>query len=290
MTELIKNKKGQAEIAGAVVVLIIVLGITVALLGVDGVEPNHLGVKVKFGKILGTMKPGVEWTGMFTHVYEYDMRIRKVSVNMLDEKSSATDKDGQAIFGSISVNFRLKMGDTNVVQELYKNVGYDNIIADRLNIVPIIKEGFKQAIVQYEAIEILQKRQEVKEQAIKNIQANFPEDYFEIVDIVVEDLDFSVNFKAAIEAKKTATQEKLKEEEMVKVVMFQQQQEIERYKAQAEQLRLQKSQVTALLNQQKWIEAWDGHLPDTIMTSGPNVEWLMQLPTAGNTAARAAIE
>ena len=45
---------------------------------------------------------------------------------------------------------------------------------------PIVREGFKQATVQFEALEILEKRQEVKELAKENIRKNFPEEYFEI--------------------------------------------------------------------------------------------------------------
>lgn len=272
------NKKAQAMgIIGAVFVIAVIVGLFFLFSGFDSVDANHLGVKVRLGKITGTMEPGWEWTGLFTNVYQYDMRIRKVKVDMLDEQSSATDRDGQAVFGSVSVNYRLK-GNKDVVQSLYANVGRDKEIADKLNLQPIIKEGFKQATVQYEAIEILQNRQEVKEHAQENIRKNFPETYFEIVDIVVEDIDFSPAFKKAIEDKKVATQNKLKEEEQVEVVKFQQQQEIEKYKAEAEKLRLQKSEITPLLVQQRWIEKWDGKLPQYMISNEATQAQLLNLP------------
>lgn len=271
-----ENKKAQAgTIITGVVVIVFICALFAAFTGFDTVDANHLGVMVELGKLKGVMDPGIQWTGIFTEVYQYDMRIRKASVEMVGG-GSATDKDGQAIYGTVAVNYRLK-GNREVVSSLYKNVGTDDVIADRLNIQPIIREGFKQATVKYEAIEILENRQKVKDEAKENIKRNFPEEYFEIVDIVVENIDFSQDFKNAIEAKKVATQNKLKEEEQVQVVKFQQQQEIEKYKAEAEKLRLQKQEVTSLLNEQKMIEKWDGKLPEYLIITPDSQGMLLNL-------------
>jgi regulator of protease activity HflC (stomatin/prohibitin superfamily) len=269
-----KGNKGQFEIGAALIVLVIAT-IFVLFIGFDSVDASHLGVMVRLGQITGTMEPGIRWTGMLTHVYEYDMRIRKVQVDMLGDQS-ATDKGGQAVFGSISVNYRLK-GDKDVVQRLYANVGRDDIIADRLNIEPIIREGFKQATVQYEAMEILQNRQQVKEIAKENIHNNFPQEYFDIVDITVQNIDFSPDFKKAIEEKKVASQNKLKEQENVGVVMYQQQQEIEKYKAEAQKMNLQRQVITSELNNQLMLQKWDGHLPEYLIITPGSQGMFLQL-------------
>lgn len=271
------NKKGNEGLAalGILIMILTIVGIIIAATGFDKVEANHLGVKVRLGQITGTMQPGLQWTGPLTHVYEYSMKIRKLQV-VMHEDQSATDKDGQMVFGSVAVNYRLKK-DPKIVENLYANVGVDEQIANVLNIEPIIREGFKQATVEYEAIEILQNRQEVKELAKENIKKNFPEEYFEIVDIVVENIDFSAEFKQAIELKKIATQNKLKEEEQVQVVKFQQEQEIEKYKAEAEKLRLQKAEVTSLLNEQKMIEKWNGQLPQYLIITPDSQGMLLNL-------------
>ena len=120
----------------------------------------------------------------------------------------------------------------------------------------------------------------MKQVAVENIRNNFPTEYFEIQDIVISNIDFSVGFKEAIDQKKIAEQNALKEKNQVDVVKFQQQQEIERYKAEAEKLRLQKSQITTLLIQQQWINKWDGHLPAYMMTTPENANTLLQIPIA----------
>ena len=225
------NKKGQ-EYLGAVIgigfVVVFIIGVILLAMGYDTVAANHLGVMNTMGELKGVMNPGFKFTGFFTNVVSYDMRIRKVKVDMLTEQSSASDNTGQVIFGSVSVNYKIKYS-TDVVTKLYQQIGTDEQIEDKLNIVAIIKEGFKQATVKHEAMDILQNRQQVKEEAIANIRKNFPTDYLEIDQIVVEDIDFTPGFKKAIDDKKIATQNKLKEQEQVQVVMFQQQQEIEKF-------------------------------------------------------------
>jgi len=271
-----KTKKGQVDVFSFVFVVVFIVGVIILTLGFDKVEPNHLGVKVRLGEIVGTMNPGIQWTGILTSTKVYNMRIRQAKVDMLTEQSSATDKTGQIIFGSVSVNYRVKR-DAEVVKGLWSNVGTDRDVAQVLNIIPIIKEGYKQATVQYEAMEILKNRQLVKELAIENIRNNFPNEYCEIVDIVVEDIDFTEDFKKAIGEKKRATQDKLKEEEQVQVVKFQQQQEIEVYKADAEKLRLQKSEITPMLIQKQMLEKWDGRLPQYLIMTPDSQGMLLNL-------------
>jgi regulator of protease activity HflC (stomatin/prohibitin superfamily) len=270
--------KRYGEVWGAIVIFGIIIVSVVCFLGFDQVEANHRGVVVEFGKPVGELTAGIQWTGIFASTKEYDMRIRRATVKMLGEQS-AVDNTGQAVYGEISVNYRLK-NENGVATGLWQNVGEDRIIAERLNIEPIIKEGYKQATVQFEAQEILQQRQKVKDLAKENIRNNFNQDYFEIVDIVVENIDFSPEYKKAIEDKKVATQNKLMEQEIIEVVKAQQQQEIEKYKADAEKLRLQKNEITPELLYKQWIERWDGHLPIYMLTSDNNANMLMQLPQA----------
>lgn len=272
----IKNKKSQV---GTIVFLFMVLFtivIFVLLLGFDKVEASHLGVKVKFGQIIGVMHPSLQWTGLFVDVYPYDMRTRKAEIELSGD-NYAPSKDGQKIFSLINVNYRVKKSD-QTIQDLYANVGADNIISDRLNINAIITEGMKQATVGYTAMEILEKRQEVKDKAIENIKKNFPQEYFEIENIVITNIAFSKEFADEIEKKQVAVQTALKEKNQLDVVRFQQQQSIEIYKAEAEKIKLQAQQLTDLTVKQRWIEKWSGNLPQYMITSQENANWLLQLP------------
>jgi len=156
-------------------------------------------------------------------------------------------------------------------------VGTDRIIAERLNIPEIITEGFKQATVKFEALDIVDKRQEVKELAKENIHNNFPKQFFEIQNIVITNIDWSQEFKAEIEAKKVAEQEKLKEENRLQVVIFQQQQKIEEAKAESERIRLQSVALTDLTIKQKMLDKWTGELPQYLIITDESQGMFLQL-------------
>lgn len=269
-----KNNEDKKFLTKVRITIAICVIMIILLTGIDMVPANHRGVKVQFGKILGAMEPGIQWTGLFVSVHEYDMKIRK-SVIKMENDFYAPDKTGQPIYAYIAVNYRVKRDS---VVSLYKNVGKDKVIVDILNIHPIISEAFKQATVQYEALEILEKRQEVKELAKANIHRNFPEEYFEIVDIVISDIHFSEKFQQAIDDKKTALQLAEKAENDLQKVIFEQQQEIEKSKADAEKLRLQKAEITPLLIQKQWIEKWQGQLPLYWLTPPDGMDMMMILP------------
>lgn len=268
--------------AFAVLFFAVVAGVgIVMLLGFDSVDASHLGVMNRFGVLLGTMEPGMRWTGIFTHVEQYDMRVRKDVVELSGTNAAAT-KDGQAVYTTINVNYRIK-NNKDVVLNLYRSVGTDDIIDDKLNIKAIITEGFKQVSVKYNWLGILENREQVKEEAIAAIRANFPVDYFDIESIVITNIGFSPEFQKELEAKQVASQTALKEQNNLDVVKFQQQQEIEKYKAEAEKLRLQKTEISTLLNQQAWIAKWDGRLPTYMISSNDNMAALLQLPIVNMT-------
>ena len=272
------KKKAQELALSVTVIAVIVLavvGFLYFLMAYDMVEPSHRGVKVRFGKILGIQHPSLQHTGLFTHVYHYDMRTRKIEIDLVGD-NSAVDRDGQMIKAKINVNYRIQDSD-ETVWKLYENVGTDKIIAERLNIPEIITEGFKQATVKFEALDIVDKRQEVKELAKLNIHNNFPKQYFEIENIVITNIDWSAEFKTEIEAKKVAEQEKLKEENMLEVVIFQQQQKIEEAKAEGERIRLQSVALTELTLKQKMLTEWNGVLPMYLIITDNSQGMFLQL-------------
>ena len=274
------NKKAQDISIGIGLTVFIVLFFAVLIIlamGFDTVEANHLGVKVAWGQITGTMQPSTQWTGLITSVVQYDMRLRKASIELSGD-NYAPSKEGQKIFGTIDVNYRVK-NNPETVKSLYANVGTDDVIAERLNINPIVVEGFKQTTSQYTAMDILEKRQEVKDKAIEIIKRNFPAEYFEIENIVITNIAFTKDFADEIEAKQTAVQTALKEKNNLETIKFQQQQILEQAKIDAERIKLQSASLTQLTIAQAWIQKWNGNVPTYLITSQANANMLMQLPT-----------
>src|SRR6056297_2737239 len=228
-----ENKKGQAF--AVIFVIVIIVGIIVGFMGFDRVDASHRGVKVKLGKITGTMNPGLEWTGLFTDVHQYDLRTRSMTIDMKGAQG-AVDRDGQSVYSTIEINYKLK---PDSVQDAYSYIGHDDQLSGVLRIEGRVKEGFKTITSEYTSLEIFQKRQEVKAKAIEQIQSRFPQKYFVLENIIISNLDFNPDFKAAIESKKVAEETAKAKEQEVKVQKFEADKKIETARGEAESKKLQ---------------------------------------------------
>ena len=287
-----ENKKGNI---GIVIGVLFVSVIIILIAGFDTVDANHKGVMVELGKLKGTMNSGIQWTGIFTTTYQYDLRLKKIQVSM-QQGNSAVDKDGQDVFATIEVNYRLNPEN---VDKAYSNVGTQDMLSEVLNIEGLIKEGFKTVTSEYSSLEIFQKREEVKQKAIEKIKENFPQEYFILDNVVISNIDFNPAFKQAIEDKKVAEESAKAREQEVFVAKYEAdkiietargkaesaklQSEAEAYqieikaKAEAEALRLKKAELTPLMVENNWVDAWNGVLPTYML--GGNTDILMAMPT-----------
>jgi regulator of protease activity HflC (stomatin/prohibitin superfamily) len=308
-----KLKKGQSVVAGIVIIslIVVIIGTIIILaMGFDTVDASHRGIMIEFGKTKGTMEPGIKWTGLFTDTIQYSLRTRKLHVDMLGQ-DSAVDKDGQSVYASIDINYRLKY---DAVEKVYQNIGRDNNLEEILNIQGIIKEGFKTTTSQYASLEIFQKREEVKQKAIDQIRKNFPSEYFDLETVIVSNIDYNPAFKAAIEAKKVAEETAKAKEQEVFVNKFEADKAIENArgiaesaklaaeaeaytikvnaeskaystieiaKAEAEGLRLKKAELTPLMVQNNYIDmlkqTWGGNYPQWI--TGESANFIFEVPS-----------
>lgn len=297
------NNKGQAgfAVAGALVVVIFISTLFIMLLGFDTVDASHIGVMNQFGELKGVMLPGMKWTGIFTHVEQYDLRMRQSTVEMLTGEQVAVDKDGQSVKSRILINYRLIPEN---VQDAYARVGVDRDLATILNLDGIIREGFKTATAKYTSTEIWQNRDKIKEEAITIIEDNFPKQYFVLENVIIPDIDFNPAFMAAIEAQKTNEKLALAKEKEVDIAKFEADRKVAEQKgisesakiqydadaykilkaaeSEAESLRLKKEQISDQLIQLEWINAWKSggaQVPQWMMSNGgSNSQFLMQIP------------
>ncbi|MBI2652601.1 prohibitin family protein, partial [Candidatus Woesearchaeota archaeon] len=82
-------------------------------------------------------------------------------------------------------------------------------------------------------------------------------------DLSITNFDFSAEFNKAIEAKVTAEQNALKEQNNLKVVEFQAQQKITQAKGEAEAIRIVNEELSKSLRYIDYltIQRWDGKMP-----------------------------
>ena len=269
------NKKGQSIRT----ILMLTCGLLVLVFLVSQVkviQPYEMAVATRFGSVVGVYDKGMRVMPL-VDLHKYDMRTRKEFIQLAGTDSSA-DSTGQYVEAQVAVNYRLKR-NKDVIFNLFQNIGEDEFVDETLNLLPIIKEGIKQATVKFDGLEILTRRQEVKDFAKANIIRNFPEQYFEVEQVVVSNIDFSDEFNAAIDAKKTASQLALKAIEDTKRVAEEQKQKILEYEAKAKEIELQAEAVTDKTLFQAWVQRWNGALPSYMIVTEGQSNTLLNLPT-----------
>lgn len=282
------NRKGQGEMAVAFVVIVVVIGIISFFyftMTHDMVDANHIGVMNKFGDVQGTIGEGLHNTGFFMEVIQYDKRLRKLEIAMLPPSEGGTsaqssvDKDGQAVYARIVVNYKL---NPDAAERVYRELGRDDVLVESLALPDLIREGFKSVTSKYSSKQIFQKRDEVKQEAIDRITSVFPHDYFQLVSVYIPDLDFNREFLDAIEKTKVNEQLQLAKEAEEKIADSEARIQVTRagaqaksdqllaeaqYRADALKLQLQREELSPQLIQKLWIDQWSGNFPANMVVT-----------------------
>lgn len=254
MNETSKNitKRGiRGVIAIAAVVCIIPFGMASCKV----VPTGHTGVVTRFGAVNGhVLSEGLHFTAPFiTKVQEIDNRVVRVDVDV-----NSASKDLQTVSSTISVNYRV---DPIKSAELYKNVGksYEDII-----VRPAVQEITKAVAAKFTAEELITNRQAVGEQMADALSEKINPYGMNIEVFNIINFDFSDEFNRAIEAKQTAQQEALKAEQDLQRVKVEAEQKIVQAQADAETYRLQNQEITDKTLVLKYLEKWDGKLPQVV--------------------------
>ncbi len=188
----------------------------------------------------------------FEKPYKFEVRTR-----IFKDKASAASKDLQVVSTEVALNYHI---DKNKVNDLFKNIGelYEARIID-----PSIQEVVKSITAKHIAEELITRREVVKEEMKNNLRDRLVKSYIILDDLSLTDFDFSEEFNRAIEAKVTAEQNALKEQNNLKVVEFQAQQKIAQAKGESEAIRIINEQLLKSPQYVDYltIQRWDGKMP-----------------------------
>lgn len=255
------TNRNQPERSNPLFLYLILVGVVIILLFSCFyiISAGTRGVILTFGEANDIASTeGVHFKIPFVQtVIVMDIRTQKYETD-----ASAASKDLQVVSTKIAVNYRLIPENT---PELYTNVGLT--YQDRL-IQPAVQEVVKAVTAQFTAEELITRRSEVKEKIHESLRERLRPRGIIVEEISITNFDFSDSFNIAIEQKVTAEQLKLKAERDLQRIEIEAQQTIERAKAEAEALRLQKQEITPDLIrlreievQRSAIEKWNGILP-----------------------------
>jgi regulator of protease activity HflC (stomatin/prohibitin superfamily) len=260
-----------------VIVLLLLLIITKPFVIV---RAGEVGVIYSFGSIIGQVEEGFHLIAPWQFVTHTNIRVQRAVLDRLQSFSQET----QDVFVRASLNFQVS---PKAVQNLFRTVGpdYYNVLIE-----PRVAQNFKDETVKYRSVDIAPNRENIRQAVRAKLEKELSPYSIHIVDLLLDNVDFSQEFKRSIENKQIATQKALEEEQLVAPERFKAQQRVEAEKgegeaklarAEKEALANQKlaASLTPLLVQQSMIDKLSAKIQLMVVPQGQN--FLMQLPASG---------
>ncbi|MHA2063722.1 MAG: prohibitin family protein [Candidatus Thorarchaeota archaeon] len=239
--------------------------LALSLAGCATVPAGHVGVPTHFGAVGDSaMDEGIHGiVPIMTTVHKVDVRIQKLTID-----ASATSSDLQTVTSTVALNYRVDAGNA---LDLFQDIGmaYEDTV-----ITPYLQEAIKTITAQYTAEQLISSRPEVKERILSQIREGLVKSHIIVTDLSVENFQFSDAYDQAIERKQVAeqaAQQAQNDLDRIRIEAEQKEAQAEgeaaamlaKAEAEAEALRLQRSVLTPELLQLRWIEKWDGTVPQT---------------------------
>jgi regulator of protease activity HflC (stomatin/prohibitin superfamily) len=196
-----KGKQGDPKnrFGGRIGIIIGVVVIIASLIfgSFTTIPAGQRGVVIRFSAVTGTILS----EGLRMKLPFIDSVVKmSIQTEKYETGSSAITQDLQDVSTTIALNWRL---DPSMTAEVYRTLGLEFI--DRIA-APAIQETIKQVTAQYNAEDLILKRDEVKNIIFEGLAERLRERGIIAEILMITDFQFSDTFTAAIEAKVAAEQ------------------------------------------------------------------------------------
>ena len=217
------------------------------------VDPGTRGIKVMLGKAGDAFLPeGFGFKAPFvTHIVALNVKQRTMPL-----KADCFSADLQQIKVDLRVLFRIPEASVVQIYKEYAGDAFDSLIAPR------VQEALKEVTALQTAEQIVKNREEIKQKVIKAAQHKIG-DILLVTDVVIRNIDLSIELEHAIEAKMVAEQEGAKArfaqqqtEIEAKTAVIRAKGEAEAIKVRGEALKLNPAFLNLLV-----VEKWNGRSP-----------------------------
>ena len=189
-----------ARIYACVIALFIMISILFSCF--IAIPTGYTGILTTFGKVHNeTLEAGFNLKAPWQKVIKMDNREQKVSFTI---HAFSSDIQQVSVVGSVNYNI-----NKTTAMTLYKEVGtkYVDIL-----VMPRLQENVKEVFARYTAEDLVANRDVLSKEIVELMMNDISDKGINIVNVAVEDIDFTDAFTEAIEAKQVATQNKLKAE------------------------------------------------------------------------------
>jgi regulator of protease activity HflC (stomatin/prohibitin superfamily) len=219
--------RGMIVMVAGAVLFALWAGLHTAFASIKPIEAGHVGVVYQFGEIVGQKGVGLQFIAPWQEIRTESIQVQRHRFDDITAFSAET----QDVFVRATVNYSVR---PSAVQGLYRQVGRNWF--DRL-IEPRVFNFFKEETVKYSTVDVGPNREQIRT-AVRNRLATELEPFsIQIDDLLIDNIDFSPEFKAAIEAKQIATQDALREQERIRQRQFEAEQAVAQAKGEADAIR-----------------------------------------------------
>jgi regulator of protease activity HflC (stomatin/prohibitin superfamily) len=242
-----KRDEGTAWMLAAALAVIVVLGGWGAFRSFHSVNAGHVLVVRQFGEIIGQRGDGFQTIAPWQSAEEVSTQVESQRFQMDDRTGGAEgtissgpaiSEETQPVYAVVTLNYRVS---DQAVQELFTDVGssyFAKVVAPR------VFQVFKNETVKFKSVAVAPNREQIREAVQIELDRQLDGFSIDVVDFLINDLDFPQEFTEAIERKQVATQDALAARQKVEQSKAEAQQEIERARGQAQAQRLRASSLT----------------------------------------------
>jgi regulator of protease activity HflC (stomatin/prohibitin superfamily) len=283
--ESLEFRGSQPRTIGMIVVLLLLVSV---LWGTFVIVPaGSRGVVLWWGSVENRiMNEGLNFkVPLAETVMKVDVRVQPHPFREID----ASSKEYQIVKMTGMMNFHI---DPAFVNDLYQKVGLD--FAEKV-IDPAFNDFVKEVVPIYPIGEILPKREEIRQTAMKKLGNNLARYHIVVDDIYFANIRFSPEYEKAIEAKQVAQQQVETQKQVLAQREIEAQQKVATAKGEAEAIFVVAQEqakanevlahsITPILVNYKSVERWNGVLPQVAGGAVPFIE-LGKMPRVPETAS-----
>ncbi len=242
-----KADEGNAWILASALAVIVLVGGWGAFRSFHSVNAGHVLVVRQFGEIVGQRGDGFQTIAPWQSAEEVSVQVESQRFQMDDRTGGAEgtissgpaiSEETQPVYAVVTLNYRVS---EKAVQELYTDVGatyFAKVVAPR------VFQVFKNETVNFKSVAVAPNREQIRRAVQAELGRQLAGFSIDVVDFLINDLDFPKEFTEAIERKQVATQDALAATQKVEQSKAEAQQEIERARGQAQAQRLRASTLT----------------------------------------------
>ena len=251
-----KKPAFMEEMAIVVVIILVVLAIIGNPISIVGV--GERGVKVTLGKVSPqSYTEGVHFvTPFISKIHSMNVKTQKSNI-----ATTVFTKDIQQARLTYVINYNLQAENAH---NMYKQVGKE--YRDTI-LIPIVEGTVKNIIGGWNASDLIANRAKATSDILFKLQEQLSDNFINVTDFQITDIDYSDTFEKAIEQKVTAEQEALKAKNVTVQVQEEARQKVIAAEAEARSISIKAQALKANkdLVQLNAVEKWDGKLPQYMM-------------------------